>query len=113
MLSIARNHIVILAQGRDSADPDCFLPDVQMTKAADLSQAVRLGTFLFKAPDQKHLMKDLHQCLAILFNSRRCWADFVLCVGRCVQQSGCTSRGSIGFFASVSSLSAHLISVPA
>jgi hypothetical protein len=67
VLAVTRQYIVIRTQRRDRAHADSFLADIQVTEAADLPQAVRFGAFLFEATDQNHLMKYLHQRLAILW----------------------------------------------
>src|SRR5216684_3725658 len=57
VLSVTGNNIIVLANGRDSADANCFLADVKMAETADLAEVVGLGAFFFKAPNQEHLMK--------------------------------------------------------
>ena len=53
---------------KHSADSRCdrFLTDIQMTESAYLAQAIRLRTFFFEAPDQDHLVKDIHQGVAVV-----------------------------------------------
>jgi hypothetical protein len=65
MLAITGQHVIVLAQGRNRTDRDGLLPDVKMAKAANLPQAVGLGAFFFKAPDENHLAQKLDQRFAI------------------------------------------------
>src|SRR5712691_8037066 len=64
MFSVTGDYVIVVADGGNGADANCFLADVQMTETANLSQTVRLGTLLFEATNQQHLMKELHQRLA-------------------------------------------------
>src|SRR5260370_25170105 len=108
MLSIGGGHMVIGAQGRDCATPYGFLTDVQVTESADFSQTIGLGTLLFKAPNQQHLMKNLHQCFPIFFDCWRGSADLDFSVSGRVEQSRRASRRSIILVASLRSLTSHL-----
>jgi hypothetical protein len=55
VFAVTAEHVVVLAKRGDRADGDCFLSDVEMAEAADLSGDVDLGCFLFETPDQEHL----------------------------------------------------------
>ena len=65
MLAITGDHIIIGTQSGNGAYADRFLSDIQVTKAANLSEAIGLGTLFLKAANQEHLLKDVQQSLAI------------------------------------------------
>src|SRR3954453_14831999 len=54
VVAIRRDEIIIMTRGRKSSDHDRFLPNVEMTKAADLLRLILLAGALFKAPKQQH-----------------------------------------------------------
>src|SRR5213082_801856 len=55
MLTVRRDHVVVVPQGRERPDRDGLLPDVEMAEPADLAERVRLGGLLLEATDQEHL----------------------------------------------------------
>src|SRR5215213_6066447 len=48
VFAITRKHVVIFSNRRDRADADCFLADVKVTKAADLTGDVSFRRLLFE-----------------------------------------------------------------
>jgi hypothetical protein len=67
VFAITRNNVIVGTQRRNRADADGLLPDVQMAKATDFAQAVRLGALSLRsagsrASDEKSLRayRDLH-----------------------------------------------------
>ena len=55
MFAITGEHVVVFSDGGNRADADCFLADVEMTKATDLAGDVSFRLFFFEAADQEHL----------------------------------------------------------
>src|SRR6185437_8311964 len=70
MLAITGDNVIVTTKRGYGPDPNCFLADVQMTEAANLSNAVRFGALLFKTPNQQHLMKDPEQQLTVVLCDR-------------------------------------------
>src|SRR5258708_35241232 len=64
VLAIAGDDIVIPAHRRDGTDTDRLLADVQLTEAANFSEAVGFRRLLFEPPNQQHLAKEIDERLA-------------------------------------------------
>src|SRR2546421_580177 len=79
-----------------------FLADIEMAKAADFSEAIGLSALLLKAPDQQHLMKYLHQGVAI-FVDLRCR------LFRPIKYAGAACWRVLGFGVALGRLAAHLV----
>ena len=69
MFAIAGKDVIIGTKRGNCTHGDRFLTDIEMTEAADFSQAVAFRALLFKAANQEHLTKHRQQCLAIFFES--------------------------------------------
>jgi hypothetical protein len=65
VVAVAGEDVVVRPQGRERADGDRLLPDVEMTEAADLAERVRLGRLLLEAADENHLVEHLQKGLAV------------------------------------------------
>ena len=63
MFAITREHVVVFSNGGNRADADCFLSDVQVTEAADLSGDIHFRRLLFEATDQEHLPVEFDQLI--------------------------------------------------
>ena len=55
MLAVGAGDVVVGAERREAADRDRFLPDVEVTEAADLAQAVGLTRLLLEPANEQHL----------------------------------------------------------
>jgi hypothetical protein len=109
VLAIAGDYIVIPAHRGDGADADRFLADVQVTEAADFSEAIGFRRLLFEAPNQQHLVEEINERLAILLKlPRLCGSQ----AGRFVSpvQSGIDYAGRVGIhpLSAIRCLAAHL-----
>src|SRR4030095_9788116 len=59
MIAVSGDNVVIVTNGSDSAGHDCFLPNVKMTKAADLLRLILLTGAFFETPNQQHQREHL------------------------------------------------------
>src|SRR6266581_376799 len=59
VLPITCQDVIVGTDGRNRADADGLLANIQVTETANLSQRVRLRALFFKAPNEKHLSKDV------------------------------------------------------
>ncbi len=55
VLAVGAGDVVVRAQGREAADRDRLLPDVEVAEAADLAEAVGLAGLLLEVADEHHL----------------------------------------------------------
>jgi hypothetical protein len=54
VVAVRGDQIIIVTRGGDRADDDSFLPDVEVTKAADLLRLILLTRAFLETPDQQH-----------------------------------------------------------
>src|SRR5260370_15646819 len=73
MFAIAGKDVIIGTKRGACTHPNRCLTDIEVTEAADFSQAVAFSALLFKPANQEHLTKHRQQCLAIFFESGRFW----------------------------------------
>ena len=59
MIAIRRDEVIVGPSGRDRAGHDRLLPDVEVTKAADLLRLILLARALFEAADEQHRREHL------------------------------------------------------
>src|SRR5207248_2159485 len=59
VITVCRNDIIIIAYSGHRACYDCFLPNVEMAKPANLLRLVLLAGAFFKPPDQQHQREHL------------------------------------------------------
>ena len=55
VVAIAGDHLVALSRHRLQTDNDGFLPDIEMTKTANLAHCIDLAAALFKATNARHI----------------------------------------------------------
>ena len=65
VVAVAREHVVVGAYGRDGADGDGLLPDVEVAEASDLAERVGFGGLLLEAADENHLVEHAQQRLVV------------------------------------------------
>jgi hypothetical protein len=95
VVAIARDDAV-LADGhrRLKADGDRFLTDIEVAKAADQPEAVKLTSALFEAADEQHLTIELEQFVLGRFVALGLSRTFPVGDGRCCGSSGFGLRGT-------------------
>ena len=59
VIAIGGDQVIIRPRRRDRAGHDRFLPDVKMTKAADLLRLILLTGAFLETPDQQHQREHL------------------------------------------------------
>jgi hypothetical protein len=90
VITVRRDHVVVGLEGRDRADADRLLADVQMQKAADLSFGVPARALFFDAADEQHLAEELREALELARRLRGRWQRRT---GRGILRSGHVGRG--------------------
>ena len=65
MVAIGRNDHVARLDGEHRTNGDRFLPDIEVTKAADLAHPIDLGALLLKMPAKHHLVEHFAQRLFV------------------------------------------------
>src|ERR1700730_7432313 len=61
MLAVSGDDVVLVVEGRNSADGDRLLASVEMAEAGDFAAAIHLGDLVLEAPDQNHPPIEVHQ----------------------------------------------------
>ena len=71
VLAVGADNVVIVTERVERPHGDGFLPDVEVAKAADLAEGIRLGGLLFEAADEQHLPQHatVQLGLALVFRS--------------------------------------------
>src|SRR5688572_6774161 len=64
MITVGGDHLVVWLERHLHADDDRFLPDVEMTEAADMPHAVELARLLLEAANKQHLAISVEALLA-------------------------------------------------
>ena len=59
VIAVSSDDVIVIAHRRDSAGDDRFLPDVKMTKSADLLRLVLLARAFFETANQQHQREHL------------------------------------------------------
>jgi hypothetical protein len=59
VIAVSRDDVVIVTDSGDSAGDDCFLPNVKVTKTADLLRLILLTSAFFETPNQQHQREHL------------------------------------------------------
>src|SRR5205823_14812995 len=54
MIAICGDDVIVIADGRDRADNDSFLPNVKMTEAANFLRLILLARAFLETADQQH-----------------------------------------------------------
>ena len=63
VIAIAGNHLVALSRHRLQTNNDGFLPDIEMTKTANLAHRIDLAAALFKTTNARHIAPHRNQLL--------------------------------------------------
>src|SRR5579884_412161 len=66
VFAVRAEDCILRLEWGDGADGNGFLANVQVAKSSDFPKRVHLRGFLFKAPDQQHLLKKVLQELWVL-----------------------------------------------
>jgi hypothetical protein len=54
VITVSGNDMIAILSGTESTDNHCFLTNIKMEEATDLSLLVQFRTPLFKSPDKDH-----------------------------------------------------------
>jgi hypothetical protein len=73
VIAIAGDHLVARLECHLHADDNRFLPDVEVTEAADQSHAVELTRLFLEPPDQEHVTEGLQLPLLAEIGCGRCF----------------------------------------
>ena len=59
VVAVRRGDVVVVTQGCHGSDRNGLLPDIEMTKTADVAYGIGLAGFFFEAPNQQHSVQQL------------------------------------------------------
>src|SRR5205085_5941695 len=65
VVAVAGVDVIVGPEGRERADGDSLLADVEVAEATDLAERVGLGRLLLEAADEYHLIEHAQQGLAV------------------------------------------------
>ena len=65
MFAVGTDDVVVVPQRCERTDRDCFLADVEVAEAADLTEGICFRRLFLKATDQQHLPQHLEMQLAL------------------------------------------------
>src|SRR5215813_2711643 len=71
MVAVGGDDVIIVTNSGNRAGYNCFLPDVKMTKTADLLRLILLAGAFLKAPNQQHQREHLDFVALLHYLHRR------------------------------------------